>query len=1151
MQKTTSIFLACWVLSALPSMAQDSTPPVNAQARTLWSIGKSDGSSADLAIDTEDFIKYPTRFPAGPMFVVGRSNAKHDWPHVHPGPLDTWAGGRPHTFTILFGLRSVPDGEAYRLVVKVLDTNRPEPPHLRIALNEFTREFQLPGGSHFMLEERPASGAPSEVTMPIPPDALQAGDNVLTITSTAGCWLVYDSLTFEGPADAVVAPASSETTILQVQPMAAVLRHGPGRSEDTQPLQLLIQHSGETTDAVVETGDKTRTPVTLHTGTHVVRAYVPTVNHKTRVPVRLRMNGRIVAQYETVLERVRSWAVYVLHHTHLDIGYTHAQPEVLDIQKRHLRRAIDLARKTADYPSDARFRWNPEGLWAVEAYLAETDEPQQEAFLEAVHSGAIGLDALYANELTGLCRPEELFEVLRCARRLTADYNLTIDSAMISDIPGYTWGLVPVLAESGVKYLSLGPNRAHRIGQTLSAWGDRPSYWHSPCGQHKVLCWMAGQGYSWFHGTSRTTERFGDRLLTSAFDGERLLTYLNQLERNGYPYDMVQLRYSIGTDNGPPDSGLSDFVRSWNEKYVYPRLVLTTNRDMFQDFEQRYGDSIPSARGDFTPYWEDGAASTAHETALNRAAAERLVQAETLWTMLRPTAFPAGDFEAAWRNVVLFDEHTWGSWNSISEPESAFTHRQWDIKRNFALEADRRSHELLAGATANLVPASKGAGGFAVFNTSSWPRSELMVLPAEWTRAGDRVTDREGGPVPSQRLTTGELAVLAEDVPALGAAVYTVATGKAFTDGNVHVSGTQLANGVITVDIDPQTGTIISLRHREIDAELVDQSHIAGLGDYLYVKGRLPDRPQRSEVLNVRVVEPGPLVATVRIEARAPGCESLTREVRVTAGCAHVEVVADLEKRKVYDPEAVYIGFPFAVAQPTVRVDLAWSIMRPEVDQLPGACRNYFTAQRWVDVSNDRYGITLATIDAPLIEIGELTTDATVVGWRKRAESAGLLYSYVMNNYWETNYRAGQPGHARIRYAILPHGRFDAAAAKRFGLERSRPLVAVPLEEGQVPVTEPLVDVTPSEVIVSRLKPSEDGRALMVRLFNASERVQDATLRWKPNRTRRVWLSNPREERLSSLKAPPTIPAWGIMTLRCEQPGGDAEASRHDRLIHE
>ena len=32
--------------------------------------------------------------------------------------------------------------------------------------------------------------------------------------------------------------------------------------------------------------------------------------------------------------------------------------------------------------------------------------------------------------------------------------------------------------------------------------------------------------------------------------------------------------------------------------------------------------------------------------------------------------------------------------------------------------------------------------------------------------------------------------------------------------------------------------------------------------------------------------------------------------------------------------------------------------MRPEADQIPGACKNWFTVQRWVDVSNAHYGVS-------------------------------------------------------------------------------------------------------------------------------------------------------------------------------------------------
>ncbi len=98
------------------------------------------------------------------------------------------------------------------------------------------------------------------------------------------------------------------------------------------------------------------------------------------------------------------------------------------------------------------------------------------------------MEALYANVLTGLCRPEELMQLLKNARIAAKEYGVSVDAAMITDIPGYTWGLVPALALSGVKHLSIGTNSGHRIGHVLSEWADRPFYWMSPSGQEKVLC---------------------------------------------------------------------------------------------------------------------------------------------------------------------------------------------------------------------------------------------------------------------------------------------------------------------------------------------------------------------------------------------------------------------------------------------------------------------------------------------------------------------------------------------------------------------------------------------------------------------------------------------------------------------------------------
>jgi hypothetical protein len=94
-----------------------------------------------------------------------------------------------------------------------------------------------------------------------------------------------------------------------------------------------------------------------------------------------------------------------------------------------------------------------------------------------------------------------------------------------------------------------------------------------------------------------------------------------------------------------------------------------------------------------------------------------------------------------------------------------------------------------------------------------------------------------------------------------------------------------------------------------------------------------------------------------------------------------------------------------------------------------------------VDVSNREWGVTLSTVDAPLIQMGEIRSDPIVAGWVEKAEPSATLYSYVMNNYWETNYRAAQDDEVSFRYSVAAHGPFDEERAGRFGLEEARPLV--------------------------------------------------------------------------------------------------------------
>lgn len=1068
------------------------------RTKPLWTIGTKDR-------DTREFALAPgnnTAFDEDAYFAVGRSIPARDWPYIQPGPSDSWAGGRRHTFTIEFGVGKVTGNHEADLEISLVDTHPTGPPTLRIEVNgtPFERTTAKGSGSDSYKGET-SKGWPSTVSVRFPTKLLHEGSNSITIATVAGSWMLYDAVQLDAPG--VTGAPSVETHVSEVRADQVLFRRPNG---PVQPVRIEIRHFGDPTPARFHIG-KDDHQIELKAGLTSLDLEMPPVKTVEKLPARLELpGGRTLWHGSVTMKPVRDWTVYLLPHSHNDIGYTAQQSDVLKKQMGNLVDAIALARKTADYPEGARFKWNSEGLWAMDAYLNQATPEQKAELKDAISRGYVEFQALYANELTGLCRPEELVRLLQPSIRIARETGKPMETAMISDVPGYTWGIVPVLAQAGVRYFSVGPNPNDRIGLTAKAWADKPFYWKSPDGKEKVLFWMTGTSYNWFHG--RTLAQKGD---------EEMLTYLDDLDADGYPYDMVQVRYTAGGDNGLPDATLPDTVKSWNERYASPRLVMSTATDMFKEFEARYGKDLPVESGDFTPYWEDGAGSSALETAENRSSAERLSQAGTLWTLLKPPAsFPTHDVYSAWRDVVLYSEHTWGAYNSISEPDSDFVKGQWAVKKAFADDASRESHDILDAALE-----TRGAtvdNSVDVFNTSSWDRTDLVTVPATLSRAGDRVLGPDGAAVPSQRLKTGELVFVARHVPALGALRYRVTAGDP-PAGNARASQNSLTAGDIRVELDPETGIISRL----------DSPHgnvAKTLNQYLYVPGKDPKDAVTSGAATVRVMENGPLVASVEIRSDAPGTQGLTRVVRVVDGLDRVEVANTVDKTPIRTKEGVHFKFDFDVPGGVVRMETPWAVVRPEVDQLPGACKNWFTVQRWVDVSNKMDGVTMAPLDAPLIEIGGITAE---LPWMEHIKPSQTILSYVMNNYWHTNYKADQGGPVTFRYAFRPHGAFSALEAARFGQEMSRPLVAA-AAQGDAPGGSWL-RVEPSTVNIETLRPSLDGTGWIARLFGASGKPERVDLKAGDGAPLEVYETDLTEQPLRRVDGPVEVPAWGMVSL--------------------
>ncbi|ANE53483.1 glycoside hydrolase [Flavisolibacter tropicus] len=912
---------------------------------------------------------------------------------------------------------------------------------------------------------------------------------------------------------------------VEVAPVPFMLKSGK------QPVVLTALHFGKDQHLQVKVNRKGNHSFLIKDGVNTFDIPVNAVQKNDSVFIQVSAGKNVMVSKYVLLKPVVHRELHFIHHSHTDIGYSHLQPEVLKIHIKNIDDALHMIDATKNLAKEARFKWNIESLWAVENYLKQASPAQTERFINAVKEGSICLSGLYANILTGLSQPEEVFHYTDYAEQLRKQYGVKINSAMISDIPGYAWTTVTGLAKGSIRYFSSGPNflgETHpyggdRVGHFVKTWGDKPVWWASPSGEEKVLFWTAGKGYSSWHGTP----------VGGVFDkgAKKIAAYLNELTDKNYPYEMVQWRYNIVSDNGPIDPSISDFVDQWNKKYASPKIVLNTTDKLFEAFEQKYGNSLPVVKGDITPYWEDGAISTAYEEGKNRVNSLRLQQLTTLYAILDAKKYQPSSFYEAWKNILLFHEHTWGAYNSITDPDIPFVTEQWQIKKQFMLDGDKQINELEKNLLAPLTDSLSKR--IAVVNTSSWARSGMVTIPA--TINGKSVRDAVGKKWPLQKLSNGTYVFMANQVPALGAAVYTITNEEADAiKNNFTVTNNAVANDKIRMEWDQQ-GSITNLTENG-SFNFAGSFNKQGLNSYWYVPGFNPTDALTNSHVQVKVLENGPLVLSLVLLSDAPGANRLERKITLYAGSNEVMIDNLIDKKAVRQKEGVHFGFPLHPSLNKVTLDAGYGSMQYLANQLPGSNMDYLYSRRWLDVSTADKGIQWMLLEAPLVEPGAIiderqTINQTHKEWKKTGSPTATWFSYVMNNYWHTNYKADQDGVSHFRYALKPHGPFSYTETEKAGASFSQPLLALPVKE-QVTFADGLFDLSNNRIVVTSLTPQEDG-SIVIRLYNPEASTEQTNFLWKKMRPSQVIHLGTGKK--FSVNEPITLAGMGVMEFKITQ----------------
>lgn len=155
--------------------------------------------------------------------------------------------------------------------------------------------------------------------------------------------------------------------------------------------------------------------------------------------------------------------ILVLFKTHLDIGFTDFSANVIDgYMNNFIPSAIKTANDLREMNADASFRWTT-GSWLVDKYLESNEGDKKQQLIDAVNRGDICWHALPFTTHTEFMS-KALFEYgISISKRLDTFFGKNTIAAKMTDVPGHTKAMIPLLKKAGIELLHIGVNPASAV----------------------------------------------------------------------------------------------------------------------------------------------------------------------------------------------------------------------------------------------------------------------------------------------------------------------------------------------------------------------------------------------------------------------------------------------------------------------------------------------------------------------------------------------------------------------------------------------------------------------------------------------------------------------------------------------------------------
>jgi alpha-mannosidase len=666
---------------------------------------------------------------------------------------------------------------------------------------------------------------------------------------------------------------------------------------------------------------------------------------------------------------------------------------------------------------------------------------------------------------------------LYAKRYFREKFGVDVKECWIPDSFGFNWNLPQILARSGIEAfitIRVDPNDTRNFPHRLF-------WWQAPDGS-KVMTYIPRDGY--MHD----------------LNGEQLVDFIAE-EKNELNIGKELVLYGVGNHGGGPTMEMLERARRAQIAPAFPDLQLTGSHEFFNSLTKKERSKLPTWDSElYLERFRGCYTSQAKTKKHNREGQVLIKNAEKLASIARQYGYeyPKEKIFNVWRTILFNQFHDVLPGTSIN----AVTH---DTEREYAQAekigglVTKRAFEFLAQKIDTRGPGTP----LIIFNPHSWTRNgpvKLLLddldMDKEW-----RVLDLEGNEIAVQKIEESviskTLLFMAKNIPPYGYSVYRLVEQKPGIGANhLKFNRSEMENTALRVKIDKISGLIAEIYDRVNNRQVL----VTPKGNILQIleddahdawNMRFSKEPlDLDRAREVTLEEFGPVRATIKVVHAFVGDQKkkptedfpssfFTQYISLYDGLPYVEVRNDVmwwEEHKV-----LKVGFPVDVYSKVARYEIPYSsIERPTGFETPFEKARYeVPAQRWADLSDGNYGVTL---------INDCKHGYDIKG----------------NNMRLTLLRAptdpdpmADKGYHSFKYALYPHkGDFVEGQVVRRGLEFNEPLMIIKANshKGILPTSHSFIKVTPETVVLNALKIAEDDNDWIVRIYESSGKQETVTV---------------------------------------------------------